>query len=121
MKKVECALSTLLPIMALTAVLYFTSQPILAQSSPDSSRNTASQQQPMPDDQNMANVPSAKTFSGKIVKSGDKYVLKDGDNKTTYQLDDQQKAQDFLNKAVKVTGTLDASTGTIRVSVIEPV
>ena len=43
MKKVECALSTLLPIMALTAVLYFTSQPILAQSSPDSSRNTASQ------------------------------------------------------------------------------
>jgi len=37
------------------------------------------------------------------------------------ELDDQQKAQDFLNKSVKVTGVLDASTGTIRVTMIEPV
>ena len=119
MKKVEFALSTVLPIMALTAVLYFTSQPILAQSS-DSSRNAATQQQPVPNDQSMANAQSEKTFNGMIVKAGDKFVLQDGANKTTYQLDDQQKAQDFLNKAVKVIGVLDASTGTIRVSAIDP-
>ena len=44
----------------------------------------------------------------------------DAVNKTTYQLDDQQKAQDFRNNNVKVTGVLDA-TGTIRATAIEPV
>lgn len=119
MKKAKFALSTMLPVMALTAALCFTSQPTQAQSAPDSSRNTTTQQQPLqPDDQNAASV---KTFNGKIVKSGNKLVLADGENKTTYQLDDQQRAQDFLNKSVKVTGVLDASTGTIRVTAIEPV
>jgi hypothetical protein len=61
-----------------------------------------------------------KTFTGKIVKSGDKLVLSDTESRATYQLDDQQKAQDFVNKTVKVTGILDASTGTIRVTAIEP-
>jgi hypothetical protein len=119
MKKTQFALSTMLPVMALTAALCFTSQSTLAQSAPDSSRKT--QQQPMqPDDRNAANAASEKTFSGKIVKSGNKLVLTAADSRTTYQLDDQLKAQDFLNKNVKVTGVLDASTGTIRVSAIEP-
>jgi hypothetical protein len=114
MKKIKFALSTMLPVMALTAALCFASQPTFAQSAPDPSGNAA--QQPMqPDNQNAA---AAKTFNGKIVKAGDKLVLTVAD--TTYQLDDQQKAQDFLNKNVKVTGVLDASTGTIRVSAIEP-
>jgi hypothetical protein len=118
MKKIQFALSVMLPVVALTAALCVASQPMLAQSAPDSSRDATAQQQPMqPDDQTAASV---KTFSGKIVKSGDKFVLSDINNKTTYQLDDQQKAQDFLNKSVKVTGVLDASTGTIRVSAIEP-
>jgi high-affinity Fe2+/Pb2+ permease len=124
MKKIQFALSTMLPVMALTAALCFASQPTLAQSAPDSSRNTTTQQQPMqPDNQNAANAANAaseKTFSGKIVKSGNKLVLTAADSKTTYQLDDQQKAQDFLNKSVKVTGVLDASAGTIRVSAIDP-
>jgi hypothetical protein len=119
MKKVQFDLSTILPVMALTAALCLASQPMFAQSASDRSRNPTTQQQPMqPDDQSMAAV---KTFSGKIVKSGDKLVLTDAANKTTYQLDDQQKAQDFLNKSVKVTGVLDAATGTIKVSAIEPV
>ncbi|MGA3091907.1 MAG: DUF5818 domain-containing protein [Terriglobales bacterium] len=54
------------------------------------------------------------------MKSGNRLVLRDSENLTTYQLDDQQKAHDFLNKNVKVTGVLDASTGTIRVRAIEP-
>jgi Protein of unknown function (DUF5818) len=116
MKKIKFALSTMLPVMALTVALCFASQTTFAQSAPDPSGNTTTQQQPMqPDSQNAT---AAKTFNGKIVKSGDKLVLTVAD--TTYQLDDQQKAQDFLNKNVKVIGVLDASTGTIRVSAIEP-
>jgi hypothetical protein len=121
MKKTQLAWSMMwsmmLPVMALAATLYFASQPALAQSASGSSSTTSFQEQPMqPDNQSAA---AEKTFSGKIVKSGTKLVLA-GDGKTTYQLDDQQKAHDFLNKSVKVTGVLDASTGTIRVSAIEP-
>ena len=93
MKKTRDALSTMLLAMALTVALSFASQPTFAQSAPDSSANTTTQEQPMqPDDQN---APSMKTFSGKIVKSGDQLVLADANNKTTYQLDDQPKAQDL--------------------------
>lgn len=119
MKKARFGLSMMLPVMALTAALCFRSQPAFAQSSQPS--DPTAQQQPMqPDDQTPANAAAAKTFSGKIVKSGAKLVLKTAD-KTTYQIDDQQKAQDFLNKSVKVTGVLDAETGTIRVTAIDPV
>jgi hypothetical protein len=62
----------------------------------------------------------AKTFTGKIVKSGEKFVLKDTASNTTYQLDDQDKAKEYAGKSVKVSGTLDASTSMIRVSNIEP-
>ncbi|MGA7079433.1 MAG: DUF5818 domain-containing protein [Terriglobales bacterium] len=106
-----------LPLAALTAVLLFASQPAFAQSAA-SPRNPTTQEQQMPNEQNAA---SQTTFSGKIVKSGNKLVLTDADNKTTYQLDDQQKAHDFLNQTVKVTGVLDASTGTIKITAIEPV
>jgi len=121
MKKIQFVLSMMLPVMALSVALCFASQPTLAQSASGSSPNTAAQQQPLqPDDQNAVSTPSAKTFNGTIVKSGNKLVLTAADSKTTYQLDDQQKAKDFLNKSVKVTGVLDASTGTIRVSAIDP-
>jgi hypothetical protein len=121
-KKIQFALSTMLPVMALTAALCLASQPTLAQSASDPSRNPTTQQQPMhPDDQTPASASSEKTFNGKIVKSGDKLVLRAADSKTTFQLDDQQKAQGFLNKSVKVTGVLDAATGTIRVTAIDPV
>jgi hypothetical protein len=122
MKKIQFALSTMLPVMALSAALCLASQPTLAQSASDPSRNPTTQQQPMqPDDQIAANTSSEKTFNGKIVKSGDKLALTAADSKTTFQLDDQQKAQGFLNKSVKVTGVLDAATGTIRVTAIDPV
>jgi hypothetical protein len=118
MKKTQLPSFLMLPMIALMVALCFASQPLLAQSAGSSSRNpTAQQQQPMPPDDQSAS--SVKTFSGKIMKSGNKVVLVDADSKTTYQLDDQQKAQDFLNKTVKVTGVLDASTGTIRVTAID--
>ncbi len=119
MKKARFGLSMMLPAMALTAALCFRSQTAFAQSIQTS--DPTAQQQPLPtDNQVPANAASVNTFSGKIVKSGGKLVLKTAD-KTTYQIDDQQKAQDFLNKSVKITGVLDATTGTIRVTAIDPV
>jgi hypothetical protein len=120
MQKTQFAMSMMLLAMALMFGLCFVCQPMLAQST-HGGGNTAAQQQSMQPDQNAENAAPEKTFNGKIVKSGNKLVLTDADNKTTYQLDDQQKAQDFLNKSVKVTGVLDAATGTIRVSAIAPV
>jgi hypothetical protein len=118
MNKIRFALST----VALTGALLFASQQPLAQSASDSARNPTAQQQPVqPDNQTSAvNAASEKMFKGKIVQSGDKLVLTAADGTITYQLDDQQKAQVFLNKSVKVTGVLDASTGTIRVKAIDP-
>jgi len=60
----------------------------------------------------------AKTFTGKITKSNGKYMLEDTTG-TSYQLDDQKNAQKYSGKSVLVTGTLDASSNTIRVQKIE--
>src|SRR5260370_40970769 len=111
MRKIQFGLSMMLPAMALSVALCFASQPTLAQSAPDPSRDTTSQQQ-MPSDQGAA---SEKTFEGKVAKSGSRLVLTAADGKTTYQLDDQQKAQHFLTTSVKAAGGLDASTGTLHV------
>lgn len=62
----------------------------------------------------------AQTFTGKITKSGGKYVLKDETTRTTYALDDQNQAKSFEGKSVKVTGKLDTSSNTIQVATIEP-
>ena len=78
----------------------------------------AQDQMQQPDAQKPA--AETKTFTGKIVKAGNELVLSDTGGKTTYKLDDQQKAKDFVNKDVKVTGVLDDSTGVIRVTAIEP-
>ncbi len=60
-----------------------------------------------------------QSFQGKISESQNGYVLKDSAG-VTYQLDDQKKAKDFSGQNVKVTGTLDSSSNTIRVSSISP-
>jgi hypothetical protein len=46
-------------------------------------------------------------------------VLADLESQKAYQLDDQGKAQDFVNKNVKVAGVLDEPTGVIRIAWIE--
>jgi len=61
---------------------------------------------------------STQTFTGKIVKAGDKYVLKVSGN-TTYQLDGQSGAKQYEDQDVRVIGTLDADSNTIRVVKIE--
>ena len=61
-----------------------------------------------------------QTFSGRIVKSKDQFVLKDRSTNHTYKLDRQDIAKQYQGKDVKVAGTLDSSDNTIRVSTIEP-
>ncbi len=60
----------------------------------------------------------ASDASGRIVKLRDQLVLSREEGKTTYKLDDQEKAKEFVDKDVKVTGILDDSIGVIRMSEI---
>jgi hypothetical protein len=83
--------------------------------------NGTSQQQAQAGSQSdtSAQQQDAKVFTGTIAKKGGALVLKDVTNSTTYQLDDQKKARSYVGKAVKVTGSLDASGNTIHVQDIE--
>jgi outer membrane biosynthesis protein TonB len=78
------------------------------------SSQTPDQAQPPSSKDNMpdssATAGGSQTFSGTIVKSGDKYVLKDDSGKT-YDIDHQTDVAKFEGKRVRVQGSLD-STGT---------
>jgi hypothetical protein len=65
--------------------------------------------------------PQSKTFSGTVMKEGDNFVLADTANKTSYMLDDAQKASQYEGKKVKVTGTVDTASNTIHVETIQEV
>lgn len=75
------------------------------------SANSASQEAPR-------QAPAAQTLTGMIVKDGDRYVLKVSST-NTYDLDDQERAQKYEGKQVKVAGALDAKGGTLRIISIE--
>ena len=97
----------------------------LAQQDPDVIPPTI-QQQRRPDTTNQqqttinGHLPYAETFGGKILKSGDRFVLQDSIGESTYQLDDQGKAKFFEGRNVKVTGTVDKVTNTITVVDLQP-
>ena len=74
----------------------------------------AQPQQTAPSDAEKATV-----FTGKVMESKGQLVLMDESTKTTYALDDQDKAKAFKGKAVKVTGTLEATSNTIHIANIE--
>lgn len=78
------------------------------------------QQRPVQQGEEQKPSPETKTFTGKIVKSGDMFVLSDEQNKTTYNLDNQKMAKEFVDRDVRVTGVLDESADMIHVSAIEP-
>lgn len=59
-----------------------------------------------------------QTFTGKIVRDGEKYVLKVSGN-STYQLDEQGTAERYQDKEVKVVGSVEAGSNTIHVVRIE--
>lgn len=119
MKTLRAALLSVFPAAVMIASLSLVWQPATAQNATPHN-DAAAQQQPAQQPDSPGSASETKTFTGKIVKTGDKLVLTDAEGKMTYLLDDQQKAKEFVNKNVKVTGVLDASTGMIRVSAIEP-
>ena len=55
-----------------------------------------------------ATATDTQTFSGTVVKQGDKYVLKDDAGKV-YDIDHQTDVAKFEGKRVRVQGTLDAN------------
>jgi len=117
--KVQHSLSTMLPVFTLGTALLCSAPLMHAQSDSEHSQsvqNSQGHQQKPGEDQNDAQ----KTVMGTIVKSGNKLILVEASTKARYQLDDQQKAQDYMNKTVKVTGVLDPSTGMIHVTTIDP-
>ncbi|HKD63428.1 MAG TPA: DUF5818 domain-containing protein [Candidatus Acidoferrales bacterium] len=60
-----------------------------------------------------------ETFTGTIAKKGDQFILTDDSSKMSYSLDDQETAEKFSGKKVRVKGILDAVNNTIRVQIIE--
>ena len=63
-------------------------------------------------------TPVTQSFTGKIIRDGNKYVLKVASN-ITYDLQEQTGVNQYENQSVKVVGDLDKSTNTIRVAKIE--
>jgi hypothetical protein len=89
------------------ALLLLTAAPIIGRATaPASSMQQQSEQQ-------------SKTFSGTITKHGDNFILNDAANKTSYMLDDAQKASRYEGKKAKVAGTVDVASNTIHVETIE--
>jgi len=114
----------LLGVLALAAVLFGLQSTVVAlqePATPSSAQQPQTQQdQPAAPPSTMSQAAATETFTGKIAKAGGKFVLQDNATKMTYSLDDQSQAKKFDGQNVKVTGTLDAQTNTIRVSAIEP-
>ena len=87
--------------------------PPATQQTPTAQTPDAAQPSTPKDSTPTATAPSAsdsQTFSGTVVKSGDKYVLKDDSGKT-YDIDHQDDVKKFEGKRVRVQGKLD-DTGT---------
>ena len=116
MKKTN--LLRLLPVLGLLVGFYVLQPSASAQQQSPDSRDSAAQQQQQHD--TMSQTSDAQAFVGKIVKSGEQLVLRNSVTKSTYMLDDQGRAKQFEGKDVKVMGTLDEATNTIRVATIEP-
>jgi hypothetical protein len=93
------------------------------QASPEQQGTQPSSQSPdssssMQNSQGMQNA-GGSSFTGTVVKAGGKYVLKTTD--AAYQLDDQDKAKQFVGQQVKINGNLDSSTSMIHISDISPI
>src|SRR5437763_15184338 len=83
-----------------------------AQTSPSTSDQSGAAQGSAP-----GSSQAAESYTGTVVKSGDKYVLQTDTG--TYQIDDQDKAKQFEGKQVKVSGNLDKATSTLHVTDIQ--
>jgi Protein of unknown function (DUF5818) len=90
-----------------------TPAPTQEQATPAPSQTPEKTEQAAPD-ASANGTAAVQTFSGNVVKSGDKFVLQD-ESGTTYDTDHQDEMAKFEGKRVKVHGTLDASGKMIHV------
>jgi len=56
-----------------------------------------------------------QTFTGTVVKQGDKYVLQDAASGKSFDIDHQDQVKQFEGKRVRVHGTLDAGSNMIHI------
>jgi hypothetical protein len=91
-----------------------TPQPLPA---PDDQPPQPGQQSKPPADPHAQQTP-AQSFSGWIVRDGDRYALRTAGN-TTYELDEQTGVRQYENKSVHIVGKLVAASNTIHVVKIE--
>ena len=132
MKKLLTVMATMALAMALSTVSFAqqdqSAQPSAQQPSSSSDmqngQQTSTDQQgaqpssPSPDSSSSMQNTQGSSFTGTVVKAAGKYVLKTSD--MNYQLDDQDKAKQFVGQQVKINGTLDSSTSMIHISDISP-
>jgi Protein of unknown function (DUF5818) len=90
-----------------------------AQQAPASPQPDAMPQQQQTDATNSQQ--SAHSFEGKIAKVSGQFVLQEDSTQAAYKLDDQDKAQRFAGKDVRIMATVDASSNTLHVIDIIPV
>jgi uncharacterized protein YdeI (BOF family) len=102
----------ILVLAALVSSLGFLGAQLKAQQAPP---NQSGQQQ-APDSQAQAQPPQSggQIYAGTIMKSGDKYVLKDASG-TSYDIDRQDLAKKYEGQKVRIQGTLDPDGKTIHV------
>jgi hypothetical protein len=94
-----------------------TPQPLPPRDTPLPQPDPQDQQAKQPADPHTQQTPT-QSFTGKIVKDGGRYVLKVASN-STYQLDTKGDVKQYENQDVKVIGSLDSASNTIRVVKIE--
>ena len=90
-------------------------QPSDSQAQPSRTPDQGGQAAPDSQGQSSASATDSQTFSGTVVKSGDKYVLQDEASGKTYDIDHQEQLKQYEGKRVRVHGTLDASGKMIHV------
>jgi hypothetical protein len=130
MKKLITVMATTALAMALSAVGFAqqdqSAQPSTQQPTSDmqngqqTSPDTQGTQPSSPSQDSSSSMQSTQgtAFTGTVVKAAGKYVLRTSD--MNYQLDDQDKAKQFVGQQVKINGTLDSSTSMIHISDISP-
>jgi hypothetical protein len=127
MKKLITVMATMALAMTLSAVSFAqqdqsnTQQPTSdmqngQQTSPEQQGTHASP--PSQDSPSSMQNTQGSSFIGIVVKAAGKYVLNTTD--MSYQLDDQDKAKQFVGQQVKINGSLDSSTSMIHISDISP-
>jgi uncharacterized protein YdeI (BOF family) len=84
------------------------------QTSPSQQPNQTSPSQQAPNAE-AGQAAGAQTFTGTIVKQGDKYVLQDTATGKTYDIDHQDIVGQHVGRKVRVTGTLDSDGKTIHI------